>query len=58
MEMAAQLMQYGPLSVLILADGLQFYHSGVWTGVPQNFVLEDADCLFMGNVINPVVDIH
>ena len=33
MEMAAQLMQYGPLSVLILADGLQFYHAGVWTGV-------------------------
>jgi len=32
MEMAAQLMQYGPLSVLILADGLQFYHAGVWTG--------------------------
>eukprot|EP00435_Cladocopium_sp_Y103_P061146 s257_g22.t1 len=32
MEMAAQLMQYGPVSVLILADGLQFYHSGVWTG--------------------------
>jgi len=31
-ELAAQLVQYGPLSVLILADGLQFYHSGVWTG--------------------------
>lgn len=31
-ELAAQLVQYGPLSVLLLADGLQFYHSGVWTG--------------------------
>ncbi|CAJ1328205.1 unnamed protein product [Effrenium voratum] len=31
-ELAQQLVQYGPLSVLIVADSLQFYHSGVWKG--------------------------
>lgn len=31
-ELAAQLMQYGPLSVLLEADGLQNYHSGIWKG--------------------------
>mmetsp|Transcript_548 Transcript_548/g.1152 ORF Transcript_548/g.1152 Transcript_548/m.1152 type:complete len:113 (+) Transcript_548:1-339(+) len=30
--MASQLVQYGPLSVLIEADSLQFYHSGIWKG--------------------------
>lgn len=31
-ELASQLAQYGPLSVLINAGGLQHYGSGVWTG--------------------------
>jgi len=31
-ELAAQVVQYGPLSVLIDADGLQNYHSGIWKG--------------------------
>ena len=30
MSMAYNLMQQGPLSVLIDAEFLQFYHSGVW----------------------------
>ncbi|OLQ09921.1 Cysteine proteinase RD19a [Symbiodinium microadriaticum] len=31
-ELAMQMVQYGPLSVLIEADSLQFYHSGIWRG--------------------------
>lgn len=31
-ELAVQLVQYGPLSVLLDASNLQFYHSGVWRG--------------------------
>lgn len=31
-ELATQLAQYGPLSVLINADNLQHYGHGVWTG--------------------------
>jgi len=31
-ELAAQLAQYGPLSVLINAGGLQMYGSGIWKG--------------------------
>jgi len=31
-ELAAQLMAHGPLSVLLEASNLQFYHSGIWRG--------------------------
>merc|ERR1711972_829360 len=31
-ELATQLVTYGPLSVLLEASSLQFYHSGIWRG--------------------------